>query len=56
LWQNGVMTDLNTLVGPGPLSLVYANDINDSGEIVGGASNSTTGDSPAFLAVPLSAQ
>jgi probable HAF family extracellular repeat protein len=56
LWQNGVMTDLNTLVAAGPLSLVYANDINDSGEIAGGASNSTTGDSPAFLAVPLSAQ
>ncbi|MGA2741530.1 MAG: DUF3466 family protein [Bryobacteraceae bacterium] len=56
LWQNGVMTDLNTLVAAGPLSLVYANDINDAGEIVGGASNSATGDSPAFLAVPIKAQ
>jgi probable HAF family extracellular repeat protein len=56
LWQNGVMTDLNTLIAPGPLSLVYANDINDSGEIVGGAYNSTTQDSPAFLAVPLATQ
>jgi probable HAF family extracellular repeat protein len=56
LWQNGVMTDLNTLVAQGPLSLVYANDINDAGEIVGGAYNSTTGDSPAFLAVPRRAQ
>lgn len=56
LWQNGIMTDLNTLVAQGPLSLVYANDINYSGEIVGGAYNSTTGDSPAFLAVPLRAQ
>jgi probable HAF family extracellular repeat protein len=55
-WQNGVMTDLNTLIAPGPLSLVYANDINDSGEIVGGAYNSTTQDSPAFLAVPLATQ
>lgn len=56
VWQNGVMTNLNTLVAPGPLSLIYANDINDSGEIVGGAYNSTTGDSPAFLAVPLRTQ
>jgi probable HAF family extracellular repeat protein len=56
LWQNGVMTDLNTLVPQGSLSLVYANDINSSGEIVGGASNSTTGDSPAFLAIPVRAQ
>jgi probable HAF family extracellular repeat protein len=56
LWQNGVMTDLNTLVAPGPLTLVYANDINSSGEIVGGASNSKTGDAPAFLAVPLRTQ
>jgi probable HAF family extracellular repeat protein len=56
LWQNGMMTDLNTLVAQGPLSLVYANDINDSGEIVGGAYNSTTGDSPAFMAVPLRTQ
>jgi len=56
LWQNGVMTDLNTLVAHGPLSLVYANDINESGEIVGGAYNSATGDSPAFLAVPLRGQ
>jgi probable HAF family extracellular repeat protein len=57
LWQSGVMTDLNTLlVAAGPLSLVYANDINDSGEIVGGAYNSTTTDSPAFLAVPISPQ
>jgi probable HAF family extracellular repeat protein len=56
LWQNGVMTDLNTLIAPGPLSLVYANDINDLGEIVGGAYNSTNGNSPAFMAVPLRTQ
>jgi probable HAF family extracellular repeat protein len=52
IWQNGVMTDLNTLV-ESPLSLVYANDINDSGEIAGGAYNAATGNSPAFLAVPV---
>jgi probable HAF family extracellular repeat protein len=56
LWQNGVITDLNTLIPQGSLTLVYANDINSSGDIVGGASNSTTGDSPAFLAIPVRAQ
>jgi probable HAF family extracellular repeat protein len=56
LWRNGVMTDLNPLVAPGPLSLVYANDINDSRVIVGGASNSVTGNYPAFQAIPLSPQ
>jgi probable HAF family extracellular repeat protein len=56
VWQDGVMTDLNTLVAQGSLSLVYANDINDSGEIVGGAYNATTTDSPAFMAVPIRTQ
>ncbi len=52
LWENGVMTDLNTLVPPGSLDLVYANDINASGEIAGGAFDPGTGESPAFLAIP----
>ncbi len=53
IWQNGVMTDLNTLIAPGSsLSLLYANDINDQGAIVGQAYDSSTTDSPAFLAVP----
>jgi probable HAF family extracellular repeat protein len=56
IWQNNVIADLNTLVAHGPLSLVYANDINDSGQIVGGAYNANTGDSPAFEAVPLRTQ
>ncbi|MGA8620713.1 MAG: hypothetical protein WB660_19580 [Candidatus Sulfotelmatobacter sp.] len=51
IWQNGVMTDLNTLIAPGSsLSLLYANDINDQGEIVGQAYASSTTGSPAFLA------
>jgi probable HAF family extracellular repeat protein len=52
LWQDGVMTDLNNLVPPGSLPLVYANDINSAGEIVGGAFDPSTGASPAFLASP----
>jgi probable HAF family extracellular repeat protein len=52
LYQNGTMTPLNALIGKKKLTLVYANDINDFGEIVGGAFNPKTGKSPAFLAVP----
>lgn len=53
IWENGVMTDLNTLVESGnPGRLVFANDINDDGEITGGAFDSSTGESPAFLATP----
>jgi probable HAF family extracellular repeat protein len=55
LWQDGVMTDLNTLVCPGT-SLYLTNnlgaDINDRGEIVGQAYDPSTGDTPAYLAVP----
>lgn len=53
VWQNGVMTDLNSLVAPGSVSLVYANDINDAGVIVGGAYDAGSGTSPAFQALPL---
>jgi probable HAF family extracellular repeat protein len=53
LWQHGVVTDLNSLIQPGAsLSLVLANDVNDTGEIVGYAVDSTSGDLVAFLAVP----
>jgi probable HAF family extracellular repeat protein len=53
LWQNGVMTDLNTLVPAGStLTLQVAGDINDRGEITGAAFDSTTKTSPAFLAIP----
>ena len=52
IWQNGVPVDLNSLIPNGALTLTYANDINDSGEIVGGASNATTGLQPGFVALP----
>jgi probable HAF family extracellular repeat protein len=53
LWQDGRMTDLNTLLSPNaPLYLVYAYDINDRGEIVGEAYQQSTGDNPPFLAIP----
>jgi probable HAF family extracellular repeat protein len=52
LWQDGVIMDLNDLVPPGTLHLFFANDINDRGEIVGGALDSA-GNSLPFLAVPV---
>jgi probable HAF family extracellular repeat protein len=53
LWQNGVMTDLNTLVPPtSSLYLIAGFDINDGGEIVGAAFDPSTGEAPAFLAIP----
>ena len=53
LWQNGVMTDLNTLVQAGYADvLTTAQDINDLGEITGRAFDPVTGARPAFLATP----
>lgn len=54
LWQNGVMTDLNTLVGPGYTDLLaVAQDINDRGEIVGRTATTPTSERFAFLATPV---
>ena len=54
LWQNGTMTDLNTLIpANSPLYLLVALDVNDGGAIVGYAYQPSTGDYPAFLAVPV---
>ena len=53
LWENGVMTDLNTLISSGSsLYLTNGVDINDNGEIVGGAFDPSTGASPSFVAIP----
>jgi probable HAF family extracellular repeat protein len=55
LYQNGVATDLNTLVVEGDpnLSLFLAQGINDAGEISGTAVDSSTGLEVGFLAVPV---
>ena len=37
LWQDGVLTDLNDVVEDGSPFLIFANDINDHGEIAGQA-------------------
>ena len=52
LWQNGVMTDLNTLIPAGfPLHLLFASAINARGDIAG-FGVTETGESHAFLATP----
>ena len=51
LWDNRVMIDLNSLVSS-PLYLTSAEGINDRGEIAGTAFDPSTGDAPAFLAIP----
>jgi probable HAF family extracellular repeat protein len=53
IWQNGTMTDLNDLTLPGSPHLLYANDINDRGELVGEALDVATGAAPAFRAIPV---
>ena len=52
IWQGGAAIDLNTLAQPGALPLVYAQDINDSGEIIGQAFDPDTGELVPFKATP----
>jgi probable HAF family extracellular repeat protein len=52
LWESGVMVDLNALVPPGSPLLIYANDINEAGRIVGQAYDQATGEFFSFVAVP----
>src|SRR5215472_3828152 len=58
IWQNGVMTDLNCLTVPGSPYLLFANDINDRGEITGELFDvnaiATGGFGPAFRGIPIS--
>jgi len=52
IWQNGVMTGLNSLIpANSPLSLLLACSINSSGEIVGLAVTSA-GEVHGYLATP----
>jgi probable HAF family extracellular repeat protein len=52
LWDDGVMTDLNTLTPAGSPYLLYANDINNLGDIAGQAYVPATGQAPAYVATP----
>lgn len=54
LWQHGVMTDLNTLVVSGDTGqILYAQDINDFGQITGQAVDAATGGLSGFRAIPV---
>ena len=53
LWEDGVMTDLNTLVCGSSLFLDFGGDINDHGEISGQAIDPSTGSLVGFLAIPI---
>ena len=52
LWQNGVMSDLNSLAHHPSLLLQAGQKINDLGVIVGLAEDTSNGTFPAFAAVP----
>lgn len=53
LWEDGVMMDLNALIGFGyDDHLYFANDINDRGMITGMAVDAGTGEAVTFMAVP----
>jgi probable HAF family extracellular repeat protein len=57
IWQEGVMTDLNTLISPGsPLFLVNSWWINARGEIAGAAFDQSSGATVPFLALPCDEQ
>jgi probable HAF family extracellular repeat protein len=54
LFQNGVMMDLNDLVGPGfPDILRSAQDINEAGQITGRVFETSTGRTLTFVATPV---
>jgi len=52
MWQDDVLTELNSVTAPGSPYLLYANDINDAGEIAGEAFDPATGAAPGYVAVP----
>jgi probable HAF family extracellular repeat protein len=54
IWQNGKMTNLQTLMPPGYANLLEsAQAINDQGQITGYMANPTTGQQLTFLATPI---
>ncbi len=55
LWENNVLTDLNSLTLPGSPFLLLAGDINQSGVIVGQAFHPDTLEAPGFVATPVPA-
>jgi len=53
LWERGTMIDLNNLIAAGsPWFVIEVDAINSTGEIVGGAVDTTTGNTRAVLLTP----
>jgi probable HAF family extracellular repeat protein len=55
LWENNLMTDLNSLALPGSPYLLLAGDINQSGVIIGEALDLKTLQAPGYVATPVPA-
>jgi probable HAF family extracellular repeat protein len=53
VWQNGSMSDLNSLVRPTPLHLLFGAAINAGGQIAGIAVDTRNGDMHGYVATPL---
>jgi probable HAF family extracellular repeat protein len=53
LWQNGKMIDLNSQTVSGSAYLLFANDIDQQGHLVGEALDLNTLDSPGYIATPV---
>jgi probable HAF family extracellular repeat protein len=54
IYENGVMQDLNDLVGPGFADILRsAQDINDAGQITGRVFETSTGRTLTFVATPI---
>lgn len=53
LWQNGKLFDMNQLTVSGSPFLLFGNDIDPQGRVVGEAVDLSTGDQPAYIATPV---
>jgi len=54
LWQNGKLFDINQLTVSGSPFLLFGNDIDSQGRVVGEADDLNTGDQPGYIATPVS--
>jgi probable HAF family extracellular repeat protein len=53
LWQDGKLTDMNSVTVSGSPFLLFAGDIDQQGRIGGEAFDLNTGDAPGFIATPV---